>query len=52
MLIINSIVTEREIYQSVLNEPSFYRRYLLPWVREGMEEKAKIEKSQSKGELG
>jgi hypothetical protein len=37
-LIINSIQTERPLYQSPLEEPAFYQTYLRRWVEEGLEE--------------
>jgi hypothetical protein len=38
-LTINSIATDRQLFPNVLTEPAFYRRYIITWVREGIEER-------------
>jgi hypothetical protein len=52
LLIINSIHTGRYLYQSPLEEPAFYQKYLRRWVEEGLEELSKIDKVTRIGESG
>jgi hypothetical protein len=47
-LIINSIQTERHLYNSPLEEPAFYQKYLRRWVEEGLEELKDIKRANEK----
>jgi hypothetical protein len=38
-----SLVDERPLFANIIDEPLFYRRYFLPWVREGLQELRTIE---------
>jgi hypothetical protein len=41
-LTIASIAENRPLYSSPLDEPLFYRQHFLPWVKEAMDEAAKL----------
>jgi hypothetical protein len=47
-LVLATITTGRELYANPFDEPTFYRRHFLPWVKEGMEERARIKAEQEK----
>jgi hypothetical protein len=44
-VVLVSIVKERPLYQTVLEEPAFLRKYFRPWVEEGLEERRAYDKA-------
>lgn len=41
-IVVTSVAEERPLFNNPLEEPPFYRRYFRRWVKEGLEEAAKI----------
>lgn len=47
-LTLEEISSGRHVFPNPLSEPYLYRNYLVPWVREGMEERQRIENERKK----
>ena len=47
-IVISSLNSKRPLFENILDEPSFYRHYFLQWVKEGMNEKRNLVKSEAK----
>ena len=47
-LTITSLLEGRPLYQNILEEPDFYRRYFKKWVKEGLREHEAMEKIKNK----
>jgi len=41
-IVLSSIADGRPLYPNIFDEPIFYRRYIKPWIEEGLREAAKI----------
>ena len=46
-LTVAAIRTERPLFSSLIEEPSFYRKYFQVWIREALDEKEKLLNAQS-----